>query len=337
VDERVDDLGAYVNVLFDADIGHLVEGRRSVGYQVRAADGSIMAVDNRRRWLFNFRVGEEGPDAWTDERLCERIRLGIGLPDVGVDLVSAVRWTPAAKLASSYRRGRVFLAGDAAHVVPPVGAMGMNTGIQDAHNLAWKLAGVVNGSCGDALLDTYEAERRPIGERTVAVAGANQLAAVRTPQGSGPPARPSLAGGIGLTLGYAYASAAVIDDDEDEAPDYPEDAVVLTGRPGERTPHLPLQMGVRATSTSALVGPGFGLLGGADSMAWAGAIRFLNLIAVHPPMDPEGRFCDAFGIEPSGVVLIRPDNVIAWRQRAWSDDGVERLRRAHRRACGLPE
>jgi putative polyketide hydroxylase len=329
------DMGTYVNVLFDADIGALVADRRSVGYQVRAADGSFMAVDNRQRWLFNFRVGEEGVDAWTDDRLVERIRLGIGRPDVDVELVSAVRWMPAAKLAGAYRRGRAFLAGDAAHVMPPVGAMGMNTGIQDAHNLAWKLAGVVNGSCGDALLDTYETERRPIGARTVAVAGANQRAATRPVQGSGPPTRPSLAGGVGLTLGYAYASTAVIDDEEAAPPDYPDDSIVLTGRPGERTPHVPLRMGVRETSSSALVGPGFGLIGGPDSMSWAGAIPFLNLIAVHPPMDPEGRFCDAFGIEPSGVVLIRPDNVIAWRQRTWTDDGVERLRSAHRRARGL--
>jgi putative polyketide hydroxylase len=333
-----DSFGDYINVLFDADIASLVADRRSVGYQVRDADGSIMAVDNRSRWLFNFRVGDEGADAWTDERLIERITRGIGRADMAVNVVSAVRWAPAAKLASTYRVGRVLLAGDAAHVVPPVGATGMNTGVQDAHNLAWKLAGVVHGTCHPDLLDTYEAERRPIGARTVAAAAANQRAASGPPPSgvtrSGPP---SLAGGVGLTLGYAYSSAAVIDDDEGPTPDYPDDQIVSTGRPGERTPHVRLQIGPRATMPSSMVGPGFGLFGGAAAMKWAGAIPFVNVIAVMPPMDPSGRFADAFGIGPSGVTLIRPDNVVAWRQAEWSDDGVERLRRAHRRARGYSD
>jgi putative polyketide hydroxylase len=340
--EGEDSFGSYINVLFDADIAHLVADRRSVGYQVTDANGSIMTVDNRRRWLFNFRVGDEGPDAWGNSQLVERLRRGIGLPDIEPEVVSAVHWSPAAKLASAYRQRRVLLAGDAAHVVPPVGATGMNTGVQDAHNLAWKLAGVVNGTCHPSILDTYEAERRPIGERTVVAAAANQRATGGPPPGSpavgGERQRPpSLAGGVGLTLGYAYSSTSIIDDNEQPAPVYPDDAVVSTGRPGERTPHVRIQMGVRSTTPSAMVGPGFGLFGGPEALKWSGSIPMVNVIAVMPPMDPQRRFADAFGIGPSGVVLIRPDNVIAWRQTEWSADGIERLQRAHRRVRGYPD
>ena len=67
------------------------------------------------------------------------------------------------RIAQHYARGRVFLAGDAAHIHPPVGGQGMNTGLQDAHNLAWKLALAARGAAGDALLESYEAERRPVG------------------------------------------------------------------------------------------------------------------------------------------------------------------------------
>jgi putative polyketide hydroxylase len=339
-----DSFGSYINVLFDADIGDLVADRRSVGYQVRNADGSMMTVDNRRRWLFNFRIGEEGADVWGDDRLVERIRRGIGVDETEVAIVSAVRWAPAAKLASAYRKGRVFLAGDAAHVVPPVGATGMNTGIQDVYNLAWKLAGVVHSTCHPAVLDTYEVERRPIGARTVAAAAGNQRAASGAAASARPAANdaqpgrpPSLAGGIGLTLGYAYSSSSIIDDDEGPAPEYPDDRIVSTGRPGERTPHVPLQMGVRATSPSAMVGPGFGLFGGAEATKWAGAIPFVNPIAVLPAMDPHGRFAHAFGVGASGVALIRPDNVVAWRQAEWTDDGIKRLQRAHRRVRGYAD
>ncbi|HEY0364119.1 MAG TPA: FAD-dependent monooxygenase, partial [Solirubrobacteraceae bacterium] len=102
----------------------------------------------------------------TEERALALLRTAIGT-DMPMDIVDVANWRAEATCAERLREGRVFLAGNAAHVVPPNGGFGGNTGIQDAHNLAWKLAAVVKGEAGPALLDTYEAERLPLCELTV--------------------------------------------------------------------------------------------------------------------------------------------------------------------------
>ncbi|MGF1661126.1 MAG: FAD-dependent monooxygenase, partial [Kineosporiaceae bacterium] len=170
------DIERHVNVLLDADLDPFVRDRRSVLYAVTRprVPGIFLAVDNRRSWLFDFRVpeGPEDPDTWTDAALLhEVVRDAVGA-DVDVTVRSVVAWAPSAAVAGAYGRGRVLLAGDSAHVMPPTGAMGANTGIQDADNLAWKLADVLHGRGGPALLATYEQERRPVGRRTVAFADA---------------------------------------------------------------------------------------------------------------------------------------------------------------------
>jgi putative polyketide hydroxylase len=328
-------MGRYINVLLDADLAQLVDGRQSVGYMVGANGCSLMAVDNQRRWLLNVPLRDD--ESYDDAGLLTLARDAIGRDDLDITVISAVRWSPTAMLADRYRVGRVLLAGDAAHVAPPAGATGMNTGIQDAHNLAWKLTAVLNGQSVPDLLDTYEAERRPIAARTVAVAADAQRAATAAlRQGSSaahsggrPPAN------LGLTLGYTYSSAAVIDADEGPAPDYRDDVVISTGRPGERTPHMLAHFGHGNTPISGLVGPGWALVGGAMSTRWIGALSLVPLISVMPPMDPDGLFEQTFGVSASGVVLIRPDNVVCWRQAEWSDDGPERLRAAYRSAAAL--
>jgi 2-polyprenyl-6-methoxyphenol hydroxylase-like FAD-dependent oxidoreductase len=103
----------------------------------------------------------------TEQRALELLRAAIGVPGIGVVIENIATWRAEANCADRFRDGRVFLAGDAAHVVPPNGGYGGNTGVQDAHNLAWKLALSLAGVAGPGLLDTYDAERRPVGELTV--------------------------------------------------------------------------------------------------------------------------------------------------------------------------
>ena len=97
----------------------------------------------------------------TEERALGFLRTAIGT-DMPMEIVDVANWRAEANWAERLREGRVFLAGDAAHVVPPNGGFGGNSGIQDALNLAWKLAAVIKGEAGPALLDTYEAERLPL-------------------------------------------------------------------------------------------------------------------------------------------------------------------------------
>ncbi|MGW0296293.1 FAD-dependent oxidoreductase [Streptomyces anthocyanicus] len=135
------------------------------------ADGALLPVDNRENWVFHApwhpEQGETVED-FTDERCAAHIRRAIGDPDLDVEITGKAPWHAAQRVARSYRSGRVLLAGDSAHEMSPTGAFGSNTGIQDAHNLAWKLAAVLEGWAGEALLDTYDTERRPVAEATSA-------------------------------------------------------------------------------------------------------------------------------------------------------------------------
>lgn len=205
-----------------------------------AADGALLPVDNRENWVFHAPWHPERGETleeFTDERCAEHIRRAVGVADLDVEITGRAPWHAAQRVARSYRAGRVFLAGDSAHEMSPTGAFGSNTGIQDAHNLAWKLAAVLGGWAGEALLDTYDAERRPVAEATSA------RAAARSVEHSHPGFAPSPGAGGGggpqrgilnVALGYRYPQGAVVGAD-------PATAVVperldLSGEPGSRAP-----------------------------------------------------------------------------------------------------
>lgn len=139
------------------------------------ADGALLPVDNVENWVFHAPWHPEHGETleeFTDERCVEHIRRAVGVADLDVEITGRAPWHAAQRVARSYRSGRVFLAGDSAHEMSPTGAFGSNTGIQDAHNLAWKLAAVLGGWAGEGLLETYDAERRPVAEATSARAAA---------------------------------------------------------------------------------------------------------------------------------------------------------------------
>ncbi|MFE0805441.1 FAD-dependent oxidoreductase [Streptomyces sp. NPDC058812] len=158
------------------------------------ADGALLPVDNRENWVFHApwhpEQGETVED-FTDDRCAAHIRRAVGDPDLDIEITGRAPWHAAQRVARSYRSGRVLLAGDSAHEMSPTGAFGSNTGIQDAHNLAWKLAAVLEGWAGDGLLDTYDAERRPVAEATSARAAARSVE--HSHPGFAPP--PGLGGG----------------------------------------------------------------------------------------------------------------------------------------------
>ncbi|MGO4426331.1 FAD-dependent monooxygenase, partial [Streptomyces sp. MCAF7] len=116
-----------------------------------AADGALLPVDNAEQWVFHAPWHPETGEAledFTDERCAEHIRKATGVLDMEVEITGKAPWHAAERVAERYRDGRIFLAGDSAHEMSPTGAFGSNTGIQDAHNLAWKLAAVLGGWAG---------------------------------------------------------------------------------------------------------------------------------------------------------------------------------------------
>lgn len=292
-------LGSVANIYFAADLGQYAAPRPAFVYWLVSAEvsGAIIALDGRQRWLLNVPLQpDETPDQYTAEHAAALVRAATGLPDLAVEIRGVSPWRAHAQVAERYREGRVFLVGDAAHRFPPTAGFGMNTGLQDAHNLIWKLAAVLSRNAGPALLDTYEAERRPVAQSNAALSAANfqQLGSAGVgPAGVGL-ARDLDAGGErartararivamartqgghfdfnGQELGFSYTSAAVIPDGS--AAPRPPDPVrdyIPTGRPGGRAPHRWLRHGAGVISSLDLFA-GFTLIAGEDGGAWVEA------------------------------------------------------------------
>jgi 2-polyprenyl-6-methoxyphenol hydroxylase-like FAD-dependent oxidoreductase len=239
----------------------------------------------------------------TTERALAYLRTAIGA-DMPMEIVDVANWRAEATCAERLRDGRVFLAGDAAHVVPPNGGFGGNMGIQDALNLSWKLAAVVKGDADPALLDSYEAERLPLCQLNVEQAYtryASRVVPERGTDGVQPPVPD-----IELEIGLVARSPVILPDGEDDGALHLAPAA-LDGRPGTRAPHVVLPDG---RSTLDLFGSGFVLLRAAgdevDDWAPSG-------VASHV-IDADS-FAGQYGLSAGGATLVRPDGVIAWRSR----------------------
>ena len=283
-----------------------------------------------------------GPDGSRDRnvgadmsaaRCADLVRTALGCtPDLPVEIDNVQRWSAAAACAASFRDRRVFLAGDAAHVMPPTGGFGGNTGIADAHNLAWKLAMVVNGTAGPGLLDTYDAERRPICGLTVEQAYTRYVLRVDSSLPKDGLMDPI--DDAAIELGPIYRSAAVLGTGDAADAEPLDDPRRPTGRPGTRAAHLPLERDGESLSTHDVFGRGFVLLAGPDGQPWCDAagevaastdIPFdaYRVAADDAPadalVDRNDRFAEAFGIGPDGAVIVRPDGVIGWRGTTAAD------------------
>jgi len=149
--------------MFRADYGARLEGRRAILYPTFTDDylEFFVAIDGTDLWLMHhFLQPAETAADFPPDRLQSIVVKASGLPSVPVEILSVMPWVMSPKVARRYRIGRIFLVGDAAARLSPTGGLGLNTGLQSAHNLAWKLAAVVKGEAGSSLLDTYQEERR---------------------------------------------------------------------------------------------------------------------------------------------------------------------------------
>ncbi|WP_163513121.1 FAD-dependent monooxygenase [Fodinicola acaciae] len=292
-------LGNAVNVYFRADLREVVTGREFNICEVTNdwLSGAFASVDGADRWIFYTGDEKHSPQEW--QRL---IAKSIGAPDLDVEILSEMAWEPAMRVADRFSDGRVFLAGDAAHVMTPYAALGANTGIQDADNLCWKLAYVLTGKAGPGLLDSYHAERRPAGylaaeQSSLRTGGLKDSTAWDN-------TKPDFVHPLALYVGFQYESDAVV---ADGRPPAPMDRLELTGRAGTRMPHLWLDNESRLSTLDA-VGDGFALVGGMDTDLPVPVVRVES-----------AQWQAATGLPADGALLVRPDRVVAWRS---DTDGV---------------
>jgi 2-polyprenyl-6-methoxyphenol hydroxylase-like FAD-dependent oxidoreductase len=330
-----------MSILFRTDLSAYLKERPILICFIQHPDapGLLLWTGAGGRWCFNTHFpNQQSADNFGTERAVELVRTAVGAPDLQVEILSCAPWTVSARVADRYSVDRIFLVGDAAHEMTPAGGHGMNTGIQDAHNLAWKLAATLQSAAGSRLLDTYECERRPVG-RSVTEWSLENFASImekmhrHQPKGGasttpdGPRARPGTLNEEGIVFGISYESEAVVPD-ETEPPvlanrvtDY-----IPNARPGSRAPHVWLDRNSERISTLDLFGRGFVLLAGKSGTAWCKAadavaaslnvpLRAWTVSSTGDLVDPNLTWAQAFGTDEDGGVLIRPDGHVAWRSK----------------------
>jgi 2-polyprenyl-6-methoxyphenol hydroxylase-like FAD-dependent oxidoreductase len=330
------DLGRIFRVFFDADMsgplskleGKVAEGGRfALFHMLKPLPGVFYTTDVPGRYGYIRGMTEEQPDfsGYSEQQCAELVRTGLSMPDLELTVVGSGETEIECEVADTFTVGRTHLVGDAAKVVPAPGGLGGNTAVMDGFYLAWKLAMVAKGEAGPGLLDSHDAERRPVAEMIAEQQFTNTVERLGPHLADGTAAAP--VSPVTQVFGYRCAHGAVVREQEDTG-ELLEDPVTPTGRPGSRAPYVRLEPdeGAPATSTTALFGRSFVLLAGADSEGWetAAATASARLgvpLAVHRA---GGGWEKTYGITPEGAVLVRPDRFIAWRSLGpGGPDGLE--------------
>jgi len=346
-------MGHLLNILFRADLKYLVEKRE---FSICVIDhpevtGFFTSINNSDRWVFHLSFDPskgEKPEDFPPERCKELLRLALGMPDITIEVISILPWEPSVCVTTKLQHGRIFLAGDAAHQMPPHGGQGANSGISDVHNLSWKLAAVLKLQAGPKLLENYDVERLPVGkaaaEASKASADERGLISVKVNWSTavGWAKKLPLAGGFGYV--YSYESTAVVEENTWplggvtwKAWSVPSLFLSLDGRPGSRAPHVWVEKEGKRISTIDLFGKGFTVLAGSQGGAWVVAsqkvekkLKGMELASYcvgskGDIVDKERRWENAAGISPSGALLVRPDGFVAWMQRRMPADVQNKL------------
>jgi 2,4-dichlorophenol 6-monooxygenase len=336
---------SFVAIHFEADLRSTVAGRTGVLHFILepGADGVLVAHDLDRDWVFmlTFDPEVESIDDYDTDRCEALVRNAIGAVDVDVSVVDVGSWHMSAQVAENMRDGHVFLIGDSAHRFPPTGGMGLNTGVGDVHGLVWKLCAVEDGWASEALLDTYEAERRPIAQLNCEQSTANafKLALLFEALGieegstaadlaevlSDPNRRKVIADAVaeqaphfdmlGLQLGYVYRRGALSRHGDPPAPLGDPSRFEPRAEVGGRLPHDwtgPGRSTLDLVATDALT-----LLSSAEHDRWAAALERTEVPVAHVRLgvdvEVSAKWLTTCSLQDGGTLLVRPDQHVAWK------------------------
>lgn len=306
-------LKAVTAVRFNADLSPWAGGKAMTIHYVKNAqlpDGSgiLVSTDYPQQWVANFSA-DPARDVETTKAL---IRTLVGVPDLAFEITGDTTYNYSHRIADRLCTARVFLVGDAAHVMPPTGGQGGNTAMQDGYYLGWKIAHVLRGLAGPALLQTYDTERRPYAEIVCTWQAAN-LAERRDMK--------DLATLIGepidhakMMFGYVCPDGAVVRAADDVVPPVSnpfEDPAHPTGTPGARIPFATLRSGTGEINTRRSLGQHFQIYtedaafaDDADAVARQfGVSQKASVVDSIAPLKARG----------GDAVLVRPDGMVAWR------------------------
>ncbi|HEV7969053.1 MAG TPA: FAD-dependent monooxygenase [Candidatus Acidoferrales bacterium] len=283
----------------------------------------IILQDSTRHWTLHAAASSDG-------EMAEIFKKSLAMP-IPFEMLSVNEWTQHLLCAERYREGRVFIAGDAAHLVIPTGGLGMNTGVGDAIDLSWKLAATLAGWGGAQLLASYEAERRPIGLRNVKASRGAMTGRLGWRAAYHPNVRDDTAQGaatrhrmaalfdvqqrkvteiLGIEAGYRYVDSPIVWREPGDGPDPDNPCYIPTTWPGARVPHVWLDDGAALHDR---LGPGYTLLrlGGtrADTASLEQSFRDMGA-----PLDVRDIASErARELFEYDLLLVRPDLHVVWR------------------------
>ncbi len=368
-----DRLQSFLMIHFEANLRSVVGENPGVLYWVTdpSCSGVFIAHDIDHEWVFmhTFDADRESVADYDPARCEALVRRAMVRQDIPLTIRTVAPWMMTSQVAERYREGRIFLAGDSAHRFPPTGGLGLNTGVQDVHNLAWKIAAVERGWGAPPLLDTYEGERRPIAQYNTEQSLQNAARLFEVTQAIGvfaegeeaqrrfaemladPQRRGEVASAVanqaehfdmlGLQLGYAYEAGALVPDGSERLlPANPVREFVPSSRPGSRLPHGWVQANGKRISTLDLIpADRITLLLGPQASAWrAAAANLATPLCIKQAgvefADPDNWWSTTAGLRSGAALLVRPDQHVALRAQQPTGDPQTVLQRGVRACCG---